>query len=211
MVWPMLRLASRLLAALVGVGLLAAPGQAQTPRVSPQFHARVWVAGFDQPLEVRQSGPRRRVDVAEGGVVQSFITDRVQGALTVMTAAGGERMAVVFPLPSEERNSPLPLDRLVVERDAVRLTRVGSSNIAGRACERYRYSGYLGRAGSLCATAQGVVLELHPDGRRRPLFQVLELTPGRQAPGWFVPSPDYRLAVLPGVGGTVAVPPPGAD
>src|SRR5690606_21297691 len=154
MVWPMLRLASRLLAALVGVGLLAAPGQAQTPRVSPQFHARIWVAGFDQPLEVRQSGLRRRGGVAAGGVVQSFITDRVQGAPTVMTAAGGGRRGVVFPLRSEERNSPLPLDRLVVERGAVRRTRVGSSSSAGRACERYRYSGYLGRAGSLCATAQ---------------------------------------------------------
>lgn len=208
MVWLMLRLASRFAAALIGVGLVAAPGQAQTPRVGPDFHARIWVAGFENPLEVRQSGLKRRIDIAEGGLVQTYITDRGHGSLTVMTAGGGERLAVVFPLPTEEVNSPLPLDRLVIERGAARLTRIGSSNIAGRSCQRYRYSEYLGRSGAICATRDGVVLELHPDGRRRPLFQVLSITPGRQEQGWFLPSPDYQIAVLPGVGGTVGRPPP---
>ena len=165
------------------------------------------MAGFDQPVEVRQSGLRRRVEVAQGALVQTYIVDRVRGSLTVMTAGGPDRVAFVFPLPREEQLSPLPLDLLVIERGAARMTRTGASNIAGRSCQRYRYSGYLGRAGSVCATRDGVVLELHPDGRRRPLYQVLSLTPARQAAGWFAPTPDYQLAVLPGVGGTVGAPP----
>ena len=203
----MARLSSSLPAMLIATLALAAPGQAQTPRVSPDYHARVWVAGFEQPVEVRQSGLRRRVEVAQGALVQTYIVDRVRGSLTVMTAGGPDRVAFVFPLPREEQLSPLPLDLLVIERGAARMTRTGASNIAGRSCQRYRYSGYLGRAGSVCATREGIVLELHPDGRRRPLYQVLSLTPARQAPGWFAPTPDYQLAVLPGIGGTVGTAP----
>lgn len=203
----MLRPLTRFAAAVLAAGILAAPGQAQTPRVSPEFHARIWVAGFENPVEVRQSGLRRRIDIAEAGLVQSYIADRTRGSLTVLTAAGGKRLALVFPLPREEAYSPLPLDLLVVERAAARMNRIGSSNIAGRACERYRYGGYLGRSGAICATREGVVLELHPDGRRRPLFQVLALTPERQPASWFVPTPDYQIAVLPGMGGTVGAAP----
>lgn len=203
----MARLSSSLPAMLIALCALAAPGQAQTPRVSPDYHARVWVAGFETPVEIRQSGLRRRIEVAQGGLIQTYIADRVRGSLTVMTAGGQGRVAFVFPLPREEQLSPLPLDLLVIERGAARMTRTGASNIAGRSCQRYRYSGYLGRAGSVCATREGIVLELHPDGRRRPLYQVLSLTPARQAPGWFAPTPDYQLAVLPGIGGTVGTAP----
>ena len=199
-----MRRSSSSLAVLIGLSVLAAPGQAQAPRVSPDYHARVWVAGFDTPVEVRQSGLRRRVEVAQGSLVQTYIVDRVRGALTVMTAGGQSRVAFVFPLPREEQLSPLPMDLLVIERGAARMNRIGASNIAGRSCQRYRYTGYLGRSGSVCATREGIVLELHPDGRRRPLYQVISLTPARQAPTWFAPTPDYQLAVLPGVGGTVA-------
>ncbi len=199
-----MRRSSSSLAVLIGLSVLAAPGQAQAPRVSPDYHARVWVAGFDTPVEVRQSGLRRRVEVAQGSLVQTYIVDRVRGALTVMTAGGQSRVAFVFPLPREEQLSPLPMDLLVIERGAARMNRIGASNIAGRSCQRYRYAGYLGRSGSVCATREGIVLELHPDGRRRPLYQVISLTPARQAPTWFAPTPDYQLAVLPGVGGTVA-------
>ena len=201
-----MRRISSSLAALAGLCALAAPGQAQTPRVSPDYHVRVWVAGFDAPVEIRQSGLRRRIEVAQGGLVQTYITDRVRGSLTVMTAGGQARVAFVFPLPRDEQMSALPMELAVMESGAARLTRIGSSNIAGRSCQRYRYSGYLGRAGSVCATREGMVLELHPDGRRRPLYQVISLTPARQAPTWFAPTPDYQLAVLPGVGGTVGAP-----
>lgn len=207
----MLRHVTRIAAAGLAAAVLAAPGQAQTPPVAPEFHARIWVAGFENPIEVRQSGLKRRIDIAEAGLVQSYIADRTRGSLTVLTAAGGKRLALVFPLPREETYSPLPLDRLVMERGATRMNRIGSSNIAGRACERYRYGGYLGRSGAICATREGVVLELHPDGRRRPLFQVLALTPARQQPSWFAPTPDYQIAVLPGVGGTVGPPAPQAE
>lgn len=196
---------------VAALAVLTAPGQAQTPRVSPDYHARVWVAGFEAPVEVRQSGLRRRVDVAQGGMVQSYIADRARGSLIVLTAGGRGRLALVFPLPREEQLSPLPLDLLVIERGAGRLNRIGSSNIAGRPCERYRYTGYLGRSGSVCATREGIVLELHPDGRTRPLYQVQSLTPARQAASWFVPTPDYQLAVLPGMGGTVGGPAVGGE
>ena len=154
------------LALFCGLCILAAPGQAQTPRVSPDYHARVWVAGFEQPIEVRQSGLRRRVEVAQGALVQTYIVDRVRGALTVMTAGGADRVAFVFPLPREEQLSPLPLDLLVIERGAARMTRIGASNIAGRSCQRYRYSGYLGRAGSGRGPAQRLASGHHVRGAR---------------------------------------------
>ena len=67
---------------LIAICAMAAPGQAQTPRVSPDYHARVWVAGFETPVEIRQSGLRRRIEVAQGGLIQTYIADRVRGSLT---------------------------------------------------------------------------------------------------------------------------------
>lgn len=189
-------------AAALACAALAAPGQAQAPRMAPDFYMTVAVAGFERPIEVRQSGLKRRTDVATGAVVQTFISDRAKGVLTVMTAAGRRRLATLFPLQQVEVNAPLPLDLAMFGQ--ARLTRIGSANVAGRPCAVWRYTGHLGANGTACATAEGVVLQLKPDGRRTPLFQATAVTFARQDPKWFVPPPDYQVAVLPGVGGVLS-------
>jgi hypothetical protein len=192
------------IAAMVGLAAAAAPGEAQAPRLPPDFHARVFLAGFGNQLEVRQSGLRRRVDLASGGLVQSFISDRTRGALVVMTAAGRQRVAFLFPLSQAEVNPPVPLD--VSAFGSTRMTRMGASRVAGRPCNLMRYSGYGGRSGVICASQDGLVLQMTPDGRRQPLFQVMSITYARQENRWFVPPPDYQLSALPGTGGIAARP-----
>src|SRR6516162_3499794 len=104
MLWPMFprpsrpaRLQLRLAAALAPLLLGAAwPGAAQAPAAPPDFYAVVALAGFEAPIEIRQSGLKRRVDVATGGIVQTYVSDRTRGALIVMTAAGRRRVALVF-------------------------------------------------------------------------------------------------------------------
>ncbi|HYE42248.1 MAG TPA: hypothetical protein VEA15_02550 [Caulobacteraceae bacterium] len=194
----------RAVAVALAVALVAAPTVAQAPRVPPDFHARVFLAGFERQIEVRQSGLKRRIDVATGGIVQSFISDRTRGALVVMTAAGRRRVAFLFPLAAAEVNAPVPLD--VAQFSAARLTRMGSSTVAGRPCQLHRYAGYLGRSGVICTTTDGLVLQLTPDGRKSPLFQVMSITYARQEPRWFTPPPDYQLSALPGVGGIAVRP-----
>lgn len=192
------------LAATAGLMLAAWPGEAQTPRMPPEFHARVFLAGFPNQLEVRQAGLRRRVDVASGGIVQSFISDRTRGALVVMTAAGRQRVAFLFPLAAAEVNAPIPLD--VSAFGAARMTRMGASRVAGRPCTLQRYTGYLGRSGVICASSEGLVLQMTPDGRRSPLFQVMSITFTRQDNRWFTPPTDYQLSALPGTGGIAVRP-----
>jgi hypothetical protein len=194
------------LAAVLGLALAAAPGQAQAPRLPPEFQARVFLAGFPNQLEVRQSGLRRRVDVATGGIVQTFISDRTRGALVVMTAAGRQRVAFLFPLSQGEVNPPVPLD--VSAFGSSRMTRMGASRVAGRPCVLMRYTAYAGRSGVICTSADGLVLQMTPDGRTQPLFQVMSITFAKQENRWFIPPPDYQLSALPGTGGIAAVRPP---
>lgn len=192
------------LAVAAGLALVAAPGQAQAPRMPPEFHARVFLAGFPTQLEVRQAGLRRRVDVATGGIVQTFISDRTRGALVVMTAAGRQRIAFLFPLAAAEANAPVPLD--ISAFAGVRMTTMGASRVGGRPCRLQRYTGYLGRSGVICASADGLVLQMTPDGRRQPLFQVMSITYAKQDNRWFVPPPDFQLSALPGTGGIAVRP-----
>lgn len=183
----------------------AAPGVAQSPAPSPEFAASVLVAGFERPVEVRQSGLKRRVDVATAGVVQTFVADRARGSLTVMTAAGRRRVAFVFPMTFEETAPPLPMELRLVERSA-RVSKVGASTVAGRPCSLWRYAGWAGRNGVLCAAADGVILSFRPDGRTTPLFQVARIVYARQDPRAFAPPPDYQVAALPGIGGVASAP-----
>jgi hypothetical protein len=192
------------LAAAAGLALAAWPGQAQAPRLPPEFHARVFLAGFATQLEVRQAGLKRRVDIASGGIVQSFISDRTRGALVVMTAAGRQRVAFLFPLAAAEVNAPVPLD--ISAFAGARLTRMGASRVAGRPCTLHRYVGYLGRSGQLCASQEGLVMQMTPDGRRSPLFQVMSITFAKQEQRWFIPPPNYQLSALPGTGGIAVRP-----
>jgi len=189
----------RTAAALLALGLTALPGQAQAPKLPPEFHARVFMAGFEQPLELRQAGLKRRVDVATGGVVQSFISDRTRGALVVMTAAGRRRVAFLFPLSTSEANAPVPIELGAFSN--ARMTRLGGSRVAGRPCTLNRYVGYLGRNGTACISADGLVLQLVPDGRRSPLYQVLSITYAKQDARVFTPPPDFQVSALPGTGG----------
>jgi hypothetical protein len=192
---------SSLFAGLALLTLLAAPGRAAEPeRLPPDFHAVARLAGFERPIEIRQSGLKRRVDVATDAVVQSTIADRSKGVLIVLTAAGRRRLALVFPLPREAADLPLPLD-LAEFGGAGRISRLGAASVAGRPCALWRYVGYLGRNGIVCATAEGVVLQLKPDGRPTPLFEVETIEMARQDPRWFLPPPDYQVAALPGLGG----------
>lgn len=203
MIWPMRRRPSSLtpiLAALAAASAWSAPSQAQAPRAGGEYYATIAVAGFERPMVVRQSGLRRRVDVASGAVVQSFISDRARGSLTVMTVAGRRRLAFVFPLPREEMAAPLPLDGAAIAAVADRMSRVGASTVAGRPCVLQRYTGYLGRNGTACIAADGMVMQLTPDGRRGPLFRVASVTTARQDPKWFTPPPDFQVAALPGSG-----------
>lgn len=194
----------RAVTAALLLALFAAPTVAQAPRVPPEFHARIFLAGFERPIEVRQAGLKRRIDVASGGLVQSYISDRTRGALVVMTAAGRKRVAFLFPLAAAEVNAPVPLD--VAQFAAARLTRMGSSTIAGRPCQLQRYTGYLGRSGVICVSQDGLVLQMTPDGRQSPLFQVMSITFAKQEQRWFSPPPDYQLSALPGVGGIAVRP-----
>lgn len=197
-------------AAVVGaMAVWAAPGQAQAPRAPLEFYATIAVAGFEQPVEVRQSGLKRRLDVATGAVVQSFITDRTRGITIVMSAAGRRRLALVFPAVQDEASPPLPLEFGQVQANA-RLTRMGGSTVAGRGCALWRYAGYQGRSGTLCAGQDGLVLQFTPDGRKTPLFQVLSVSGAHQDSQWFAPPPDYQISVLPGVGGATPRPSPPA-
>jgi len=215
MLWTMRRFPSRLVLFALLAGLLAAPSAAQAPqapqasqRLTPDFYATIAVAGFERPVEVRQSGLKRRLDIATGGLVQSYITDRTRGALIVLNAAGRRRIAFVFPLAQEEVAQPLPLDLRVMQDGKARLNRIGASSVAGRSCQLWRYLGYLGRSGTICATAEGVVLQLTPDGRQTPLFQVLTLVQTMQDPRWFTVPPDYEITALPGMGGLAVRPAP---
>ena len=59
----------------------------------------------------------------------------------------------------------------------------------------------------VCATDDGVVLQLTPDGRPTPLFEVETLDYAPQNPRWFLPPPEYQIAVLPGIGGIAKLQP----
>ena len=189
-----------LLAALAA--LAGAPALADPPAPTPDFHAVARLAGFEQPIEIRESGPKRRVDVATDAVVQSYIADRSRGMLLVLTAAGRRRLALVFPLGSDPVETPLPATLSDFPAGAD-LTRIGASDAAGRPCALYRYTGAGGKLGTVCATDDGVVLRLTPDGRPTPLYEVQTLDYGPQDPRWFLPPAEYQIAVLPGIGGIV--------
>jgi hypothetical protein len=191
---------SSLFTAIATIGLLLAPAGRAEPSRAPDFHATARLAGFEHPIEIRQSGLKRRVDIATDAVVQSYIADRSKGVLIALTAAGRRRLALVFPLGSDGLETPLPIDLMSISAQQG-LTKVGASHAAGRPCGLYRYTGAQGRKGVICATPEGVVLQLTPDGRPTPLFEVEQIDYAPQDPKWFLPPPEYQVAVLPGIGG----------
>jgi hypothetical protein len=191
---------SSFFAGVVLAAVASAAARADPPPHAPDFHAVARLAGFEQPIEIRQSGLKRRVDVATDAVVQSYIADRGRGMLMVLTAAGRRRLALVFPLGADAADTPLPVALSDIPAQAS-LTQIGASQAAGRPCALYRYTGANGKRGVVCATDDGVVLQLTPDGRPTPLFEVETLEYAPQNPRWFLPPPEYQIAVLPGIGG----------
>ena len=199
MLWPMPFRRSSLFTGIALAAAVTSAGRADPPR-TPDFHATAHLAGFEHPIEIRQSGARRRVDIATDAVVQSYIADRSKGVLIALTAAGRRRLALVFPLGAEGVETPLPTDLASLGAQQG-LTRIGASQVAGRPCALFHYTGVQGKKGVVCATADGVVLQLTPDGRSTPLFEVDTLDYAPQDPRWFLPPPEYQVAVLPGIGG----------
>jgi hypothetical protein len=197
---------SSLFAGVLLAAVASAAARADPPPRTPDFHAVARLAGFEQPIEIRQSGLKRRVDVATDAVVQSYIADRGKGMLMVLTAAGRRRLALVFPFGADAADTPLPTEISDFPNQAG-LTQIGASHAAGRPCALYRYVGLNGKRGVVCATDDGVVLQLTPDGRPTPLFEVETLDYAPQNPRWFLPPPEYQIAVLPGIGGIAKLPP----
>ncbi|CAL4867643.1 hypothetical protein MMA231_01908 [Asticcacaulis sp. MM231] len=197
-------------AMVLALGMICAPGaEAQGiddlsgPVVHADLYARVKVAGFSAPVDLRQSGQKTRVDVTSGGILQTYIADRDKGVLISMTATGQNRMALVFPLDHAEGVIPLPLELPVLVRQAT-VKPVGASIVGGRPCRVMEFSGYLNQSGIICVSLDNIILQMTKQGRREPLFQVIELTVGRQEAKWFRTPPEYQVAVVPGIGGASA-------
>jgi len=185
--------------------ILASAVQAQAisgPDAAPHadLYARVKVAGFATPVDIRQSGMKTRVDLTAGGLPQSYIADREKGVLINLTATGQNRLALVFPLDRAEGIVPLPLYLSVLARQAT-LKVVGASMVRGNPCRLIEFSGYLNQSGMVCASSDNIILQMTQKGRRDALFEVLDLSMSRQDPKWFRTPPDYQVAVVPGIGG----------
>jgi hypothetical protein len=193
------------LAVLVaGFMLILAPVvHAQVSAPHADLYAKVKVAGFGTPVELRQSGQKTRVDLTAGGVPQSYIADREKGVLISLTATGQNRIALVFPLDRADGIIPLPLDLAVLVRQAT-LKVVGASMVGGRACRLIEFSNYLGQSGMICASSENVILQMTKKGSRDPLFEVLDLSLEPQDPKRFRTPPGYQIAVVPAIGGASA-------
>ncbi len=167
------------------------------------LYARIQVAGFAAPMELRQSGGKIRLDVTTGGVLQTFIADRDKGVLITMTATGQNRVALVFPLDRADGIIPLPVDLSVMANSAT-LKAFGASMVAGRSCRVMEFTNYLGQSGMICVNADNVILQMTKQGKNEPLFQVTDIVVAKQDPQWFRTPPDYQVAVLPAIGGASA-------
>ena len=188
--------------------LTACPVLAQTtvplgpaPVEHPDLYARMKVAGFSAPVEIHRSGTKTRMDLSEGGVLQSYIADHDKGVLIAMTATGQSRVALVFPLDHAEGVVPLPLDLAVLTAAGAQLQAIGASIVNGRSCRLISFAGYLNQGGMVCATPDNIILRMTSSGRREPLFEITDLAVARQDPKWFRAPPDYQVAVVPAIGG----------
>ncbi len=180
-------------------------GTQPTPQKKPEivvkdFAAFVRLAGFSNLLEIRQSGQKRRIEIATDALVQTFVEDRENGALMVLMGSFGRRLAYVFPMPTAQGVVPLPLDHHQLMA-AERLRRLGADNVAGVPCDLYRYQNYQGTSGEACVAKEGVVLRLRPDGRKDPVMQIERIVFMPQEDSYFQLPPTYSRVALPGIGG----------
>lgn len=171
------------------------------PSSTTDYVATVRLAGFRDPVTVRHSGGRYRVDLVQGALLQSYISDPTRGTLTVLSAAGTNRLALVFPGgPDSLSQIALPLEEARLT-PGTRLKVMGGSTVGRRPCTLKSYTGHLGRNGIMCVTREGLILQMTPQGRKSPVFQVETLSLTRQEPRWFAVPPDYQLTVAPAMGG----------
>lgn len=187
--------------ALLIAGFMLMPASIAQAQATGALYAKIKVAGFATPVELRQSGAKTRVDLTAGGVPQSYIADREKGVLISLTATGQNRIALVFPLDRAEGVIPLPLDLTVLVRQAT-LKVVGASMVGGRSCRLIEFSNYLNQSGLLCASPENVILQMTRKGHRDP--EVLDLAVGPQDPQWFRATAGYQVAVVPVIGGASA-------
>ncbi|MDI7774489.1 hypothetical protein [Asticcacaulis sp. EMRT-3] len=171
--------------------------------VAPDLYARIQVAGFSKPIDLHRSGNYARLDVHETAVPQIYITDRAKGILISLISGGPNPVALVFPFDRAESIVPLPLDLAVLARQA-QLKVVGASLVNGRSCRLIQFSAYLGQAGMVCVGADNIILQMTREGHREPLFEVVDLVMGEQDAKWFRVPPNYKLAVMPAIGGASA-------
>lgn len=171
--------------------------------IAPDLYARIQVAGFSQPIDLHRSGNYARLDVHETPASQIYITDRTKGILISLISGSANPVALVFPFDRAEAIVPLPLDLAVLSRQA-QLKVVGASLVHGRSCRLMQFSGYLGQAGMVCVGADNIILQMTREGHREPLFEVLDLAMGPQDAKWFRVPPNFKLAVMPAIGGASA-------
>ncbi|ESQ77064.1 hypothetical protein AEYBE204_18455 [Asticcacaulis sp. YBE204] len=180
---------------------LVLPAQAQ---IVPDLYAKIRLAGFENPVELRRSGNKTRIDIVSGGILQTYIADQDRGLLISLVAAGGKRTALVFPLDRAPALLPLPIDLMTLQDRGATLKPIGSSLQAGQACRLIEFKGYLNQAGVVCVDTSGVILQMTQKGRGTPLFEVAALASGPQDAKWFVIPSDYQTVALPAIGGAAA-------
>ena len=193
----------------LGFGLIflsfASLGWAQPPLIGiedpnpDQFYAKIRLSGLKYPLEVRQTGPLRRIDLAEGGLVQTYILDQEKGTLLVLSLVGKDRLAFIVPARTGGGAAALPLKTSELAPGTL-VQAQGSRVVAGQTCMLKRFSGHLGRSGQIC-TRRDVIILFQLDGAKTPIFVIEQISFAPQAPKWFRVPPDYRLSVLPGLSG----------
>ena len=131
------------------------------------------------------SGQKRRVDIATDAVVQSYIADRSQGRADGADRGGAAAASRwCFRWGSEAVETPLPTELEGFDPKSAPM-RIGASQAAGGPARSIAMWARGGRKGVVCATGDGIVLQLTPDGRPTPLFEVESLDWAPQDPRWF--------------------------
>ncbi|MDC7681790.1 hypothetical protein PQU92_00770 [Asticcacaulis sp. BYS171W] len=187
--------------ALIFGCLLIGAACAAKAQTVPDLYAKIRLAGFEAPIELRRSGDKTRIDLNAAGVQQTYIVDQERGILVNLIVTNGRRLALVFPADRGAALLPLPIDMASMEARGAVLKPMGASLLAGQPCRLIEFSGYLNQSGVICVNAAGLILQMTQKGRNAALFQVSSLTTGAQDAKWFSIPPDYQTVALPGVGG----------
>jgi hypothetical protein len=163
-------------------------------------YVRLKLGGFENPVDIRQSNDKTRLDVMVGGVLQTYITDLDKRVLITLNSTNQKRVALVFPLSQGFNLVPLPLDISVIEARA-ELKIIGASQVSNMPCRLMAFSNYLNQSGIVCVASDGLILQMTQGGRNQPLFEVLSLDQSSQPIKWFQIPAEYQTLALPVIGG----------